>query len=125
MIIGTGIDIVEIGRMRKILEGTLKDRFLRRLFTPEEQQFCLARRDPVPHFSARFAAKEAFFKALGTGCAHGTAWLEVQVRRQEGGAPAILLQGTALQLSIARGVEHIHLSLTHTENWAAATIILE
>ena len=125
MIIGTGIDIVEIERLRKILTGPLKDRFLQRVFTPEEQQFCLARRDPAPHFSARFAAKEAFFKALGTGCAHGATWFEVQVQRQEGGAPAILLHGVTLQLSIARGVEHIHLSLTHTENWAAATIILE
>ena len=125
MIIGTGIDIVEIERLRKILAGASKDRFLQRVFTPEEQQFCLARRDPTPHFSARFAAKEAFFKALGTGCAHGATWLEVQVRRQEGDAPTILLQGTTLQLSIDRGVEHIHLSLTHTGNWAAAMVTLE
>lgn len=124
MIIGTGIDIVEIGRLRKILSRT-GDRFLARVFTPEERQFCQARKDPTPHLAVRFAAKEAVFKALGTGWAHGATWLEVQVQRQDGEAPAILLHGATLQISIAKDVQRIHLSLTHTESWAAATVILE
>ena len=70
MILGTGVDIVDIERFRRINER-LKDRFIARVFTPGEQEFCLKRRDPVPHFAARFAAKEALFKALGTGWAKG------------------------------------------------------
>ncbi|MCL2877397.1 MAG: holo-ACP synthase [Acidobacteria bacterium] len=124
MIIGTGIDIVEIARFRKILAGTGKH-FLTRVFTPEEQRFCLARRDPSPHFAARFAAKEAVFKALGTGWSKGMTWLDVEVRRQEHDAPIILLHGAASEIAASKGVGRIHLSLTHTNNWAAATAILE
>ena len=124
MVIGTGIDIVEIARFRKILAGS-GQRFLDRVFTTEEQQFCLARRDPAPHFAARFAAKEAVFKALETGWAKGVTWLDVEVRRQEQGAPEIVLNGVALEIAASKGVGRTHLSLTHTNNWAAATAILE
>jgi holo-[acyl-carrier protein] synthase len=124
MIIGTGIDIVEIARFRKILAGT-GERFLNRVFTPEEQRFCLSRKDPAPHFAARFAAKEAVFKALETGWAKGVTWTDVEVRRQEQGAPVILLHGAAQEIAASKGAGRIHLSLTHTDNWAAATAILE
>lgn len=124
MIIGTGIDIVEIARFRKILAGA-GERFLARVFTGEEQRFCLARKDPAPHFAARFAAKEAVFKALETGWAKGVSWLDVEVRRQEQGAPVIILYGTSQEIAASKGVGRVHLSLTHTENWAAATVILE
>ena len=124
MIIGTGIDIVEIERFRKILAGT-GERFLARVFTQEEQRFCLARRDPAPHLAARFAAKEAVFKALGTGWSKGVMWLDVEVRRQEHDAPVVLLHGVASEIAASKGVGKIHLSLTHTNNWAAATAILE
>ena len=124
MIVGTGIDIVEIARFRKILAGS-GERFLNRVFTSEEQKFCLARKDPAPHFAARFAAKEAVFKALGTGWAKGITWLDVEVQRQEDHAPAILLHGTAQKIAASKGAGRIHLSLTHTDNWAAATAILE
>jgi len=124
MIIGTGIDIVEIARFRKILTGT-GERFLNRVFTPYEQGFCLARRDSAPHFAARFAAKEAVFKALGTGWAKGVSWLDVEVYRYEHSAPLILLHGTASTLAASKGVTQIHLSLTHSDNYAAATAIIE
>jgi len=125
MIIGTGIDIVEIARFRKILSSETRDRFLKRVFTCEERRFCLRHRDPAPHFAARFAAKEAVFKALGTGCAGGMTFPDVEVYRQEQTAPAIRLYGETSRLSATKGVRQIHLSLTHTENWAAATAILE
>ena len=124
MIIGTGIDIVEIARFRKILAGT-GERFLKRVFTPEEQRFCLARQDPAPNLAARFAAKEAVFKALGTGWSQGVTWLHVEVSRPEHSAPVILLHGAAREIAAAKGVTRIHLSLTHTNNCAAATAVLE
>jgi len=124
MIIGTGIDIVEIARFRKILART-GERFLMRVFTPEEQRFCLAHHDAIPHFAARFAAKEAVFKALGTGWANGVTWLNVEVRRKERDAPVISLHGTASAIAASKGIRRIHLSLTHTDNWAAATAIIE
>lgn len=124
MIIGTGVDIVEIVRFRKVMER-LKDKFLVRVFTPGEQQFCIQHRDPVPHFAVRFAAKEAVFKALGTGWAKGVTWLDVEVQRERQDAPKIALFGEAQRLSIQLGAQKVHLSLSHSDNWAIATVILE
>jgi holo-[acyl-carrier protein] synthase len=124
MIIGTGVDIVEIARFRDVMER-LKDRFIFRVFTPEEQRFCLAHRDPVPHFAVRFAAKEALFKALGTGWARGVTWLDVEVLRERQDAPAMLLHGEAERLSASKGAQKVHLSLSHTDQSAVATVILE
>ena len=124
MIIGTGIDIVEIARFRKVL-ARAGERFLTRVFTDDEQRFCLKRKDPGPHFAVRFAAKEAVFKALGTGWAKGVTWLDVEILREEQGAPFVLLHGAAQEIAALKGVGRVHLSLTHTDNWAAATAILE
>jgi len=124
MIIGTGIDVVEIARFRNVLER-LKDRFTFRVFTPGEIEFCLGHRDPAPHFAARFAAKEALFKALGTGWAQGVTWLDVEVHRERQGAPVMRLHGEAEKLSSSKGTTRVHLSLSHTEQWAVATVILE
>jgi len=123
-IIGTGIDIVEIARFRKILAGA-GERFLTRVFTMEEQRFCFTQKDPAPHLAARFAAKEAVLKALGTGWTRGITWLDVEVLRQKQSAPVIILRGAAQEIALSKGVEKVHLSLTHTDNWAAATAILE
>lgn len=92
MIIGTGVDIVEIERFRKAIDRS-RDRFITRIFTPAEQQYCSSHRDPVPHYAVRFAAKEAAFKALGTGWAKGVTWLDVEVRREKPEAPGIVLSG--------------------------------
>ena len=124
MIIGTGIDIVEIPRLRNILERQ-KERFIIRVFTPAEQQYCNRHRDPVPHYAARFAAKEALFKALGTGWAKGVTWLDAEVLREGQDAPVMTLHGEALRLSTSMGVKKAHLSLSHTEQWAIAMVILE
>ncbi len=124
MIIGTGIDLVEIARFRKVVDR-LKDRFVIRVFTPGEQQFCNEHRDPVPHLAVRFAAKEAAFKALGTGWAKGVTWLDVEVQRQRQDAPTMALYGEAQRLSTALGAHKVHLSLSHTDQWAIAMVILE
>ena len=124
MIIGTGVDVVEIARFRKVLER-LKDRFIFRVFTSGEQQFCSAHRDPAPHYAARFAAKEALFKALGTGWARGVTWLDVEVLRERQDAPFMVLHGEAQRLSESMGTRKIHLSLSHSEQWAVAMVILE
>jgi holo-[acyl-carrier protein] synthase len=124
MIIGTGIDIVEIARIRSIMEK-LKDRFIPRVFTAAEQQFCSAHRDPAPHFAARFAAKEALFKALGTGWAKGVTWLDVEVLRERPGAPVMTLYGEAKRLSEQIGASKTHVTLSHSDQWAIAMVILE
>jgi holo-[acyl-carrier protein] synthase len=124
MIIGTGVDIVEIARLRKAVER-LKDRFIQRVFTTEEQQFCSQHRDPAPHYAARFAAKEAMFKALGTGWAKGVTWQDVEVLRQQQEAPTLILHGEAHRLSLCMGATKVHLSLSHSEQSAIALVILE
>jgi holo-[acyl-carrier protein] synthase len=124
MIIGTGVDLVEIMRFRKVIDR-LKDRFIVRVFTPGEQQFCMQHKDPVPHLAVRFAAKEALFKALGTGWAKGVTWLDVEVQRERQDAPTMTLHGVAQKLSVSMGANKVHLSLSHSENWAIAMVILE
>jgi holo-[acyl-carrier protein] synthase len=124
MIVGIGVDIVEIGRMRRALERQ-GDRFLKRVFTPAEQEYCSAHRDPVPHYAARFAAKEAVFKALGTGWARGVSWLDVEVRRRKENAPTLVLNGEAERHSLALGVGNTHLSLSHSDEAAVALVVLE
>ena len=124
MIVGTGVDIVEIERIRG-MAGGLKDRFVRRVFTEEEQRFCGERRDPAPHLAARFAAKEAALKALGTGWARGVSWLDCEVRRKDGEAPVLVLRGEAEKRAAALGARRVHLSLTHSGSYAVAVVILE
>ena len=124
MIVGVGADIVEIRRFGEILHRQ-KDRFVHRIFTEGEQAYCKAHRDPIPHFAARFAAKEAAFKALGTGWAKGVSWLEVDVRREGQGAPTIALRGQAETISRSLGARRVLLSLSHTDETAMAVVILE
>ncbi|MGA2263680.1 MAG: holo-ACP synthase [Acidobacteriota bacterium] len=124
MIVGIGIDIVDIRRLRGALERQ-GDRFLKRVFTSVEQDYCRAHRDPAPSFAARFAAKEAVFKALGTGWAGGVTWLDAEVRREARGSPKLALSGKAEEISKALGVQAIHLSLSHSEETAVAMVILE
>jgi holo-[acyl-carrier protein] synthase len=124
VIIGIGIDIVEIERLRATLERQ-KDRFLRRVFTSAEQEYCSRHRDPVPHYAVRFAAKEALFKALGTGWAKGVSWLDVEVLRKGEGAPTMTLGGVAAEVGKELGAQTIHISLSHSEQNAAAVVILE
>ncbi len=124
MIVGTGIDIVEIRRIRSVLDRQ-GDRFLRRVFTADEQEYCRAHRDPAPHYAARFAAKEALFKALGTGWAKGVTWHDVEVRRSPEGVPSLSLAGEASNRAASLQVRTAHVSLSHGEDSAVAVVILE
>lgn len=100
------------------------DVFLRRVFTGAEAEYCLSHRDSGPHFAARFAAKEAVSKALGTGIGESAAFREIEVTRNHAGAPGILLHGTAAATAAAQGVVSVQVSLTHTGQTAAAMVIM-
>jgi holo-[acyl-carrier protein] synthase len=120
---GIGIDLALIPRLREVV-GRWGERFLRRVFTDEEIAYCQRRRDPIPHFAARFAAKEATLKALGTGLRMGVAWREMEVRRERGQAPTMVLSGRCLAIALAKGAGHVLLSLTHDGDYALAQAML-
>ena len=122
-ILGTGIDLVENARIAGSIEK-FGDRFLNRVFLPEELAYCGAMRHPVPHYAARFAAKEAVAKAFGCGISERIGFLEIEVTRNEAGAPSIVLHGPALELAAERGVTKIFLSLSHTDNYSVAQVTL-
>ncbi len=124
MILGTGVDIVSVGRVRGVLDRQ-RTRFIERVFTRGEQEYCDAHRDPAPHYAARFAAKEALLKALGTGWSGGIRWVDVEVCREEGKAPVIRIHGEAAQIAARMGVRAIHISLSHSDENAVATVVLE
>lgn len=124
MLVGTGVDLVEVPRIARSMER-FGERFLRRVFTDEEIAYCLARAGAAESFAARFAAKEAGAKALGTGIQHGMTWKELEVRRQPGQRPTLHLSGRARTIAGHLGVNHVSLSLTHTAALAMATVHLE
>jgi len=123
-IVGTGFDQTELERIRDAV-ARFGERFLKRCFTAEEQRFCFERRDPIPSLAARYAAKEAAAKALGTGLARGVAWTEIEVRRQRGERPTIHFSGRAKEHAERMGVAQAHVSLTHSRELAAAMVIVE
>jgi len=122
-ITGLGVDLVSIPRMRTTIERW-QDRFVERVFTETEVAYCRARRDPTPHFAARFAAKEAGFKALGTGLTMGVHWRELEVRREREEAPTLVLSGRAREIGLGKGGSRMLLSLTHDGDYALAQAIL-
>jgi holo-[acyl-carrier protein] synthase len=124
MIVGVGIDMVEVARLEASI-SRFGRRFLGRLFTPAEQAYCAQRAHPAQHFSARFAAKEAAAKALGTGISGGVGWLDFEVQSEPGGAPRLLLHGGAAQRAAALGGLEIVLSLTHTDTTAGAVVLFQ
>jgi holo-[acyl-carrier protein] synthase len=124
MLLGLGNDIIEVARLEQELghgPGSLRDE----LFTPSEIAYCEGMRHPARHFAARFAAKEALFKALGTGWRGGLAWREVEVRRTELGKPEIVLTGQTKELAEELRVTKVLVSLSHTKTLAAASVVLE
>lgn len=123
MVKGIGVDLVQIPRMRRVIERW-QDRFLRRVFTAEEIAYCQKRRDPVPHLAARFAAKEAALKALGIGLRLGVSWRELEVRRERGQAPFVVLSGKSRRIGEALGGRRLLLSLTHDGDYAFAQCVL-
>jgi holo-[acyl-carrier protein] synthase len=124
MLVGTGVDLVEIPRIAHSLER-FGERFMRRVFTDEEIAYCRARATAAESFAARFAAKEAGAKALGTGIQHGVSWKELEVQRLPGQRPTLHLSGRARTIAGQLGVARVSLSLTHTAGLAMAIVHFE
>lgn len=119
MILGVGNDIIEIERIKSTLSRH-PQRFLMRVFTTLEQKYCMSRKDPVLHFAARFAAKEAIVKALGTGFSQGLSWLDFEISNDGKGKPLVSFSPFAKELL---GNITIHLSMSHCHNYATAVAI--
>lgn len=124
MVLGLGSDLIEISRVAASIER-FGDRFLHRVFTPGEIAYCQRKRNAAESFAARFAAKEAGAKALGTGISHGVAWPEIEVRREPSGKPTLHWSGRARQLAVALGVQRTSLTLTHSRDLAMAVVLIE
>ena len=124
MIIGSGIDMVEIGRIQQSMER-YGPRFLDRIFTSAEKAYCLRKRNAAESLAARFAAKEAGAKALGTGISRGVNWLEIEVVREPSGRPTLRFHGRAAERAERMGVCNAALSLTHSQALAMASVVLE
>ena len=123
-VLGVGVDLVETKRIENSLER-FGDRFLQRVFTNGEIAYCNSMKFPARHLAARFAAKEAVSKAFGTGIGHAMGWRDIDVQKKESGEPFIVLDGKAKELAATRGVTRVWISLSHTDNYAAATIVIE
>jgi len=124
MIIGTGVDICEVSRMGASI-ARFGTRFLQRVFTEGEIRYCQSKRNSVERFAARFAAKEAAMKALGTGASRGVTWTSIEVAHAPGGRPVLRLTGKTSEIAHRLGVNRISLSVTHTESTALAIVIFE
>ncbi len=121
---GIGIDLVEVARIRDLLEKH-GERFKARTFTDGESAYCDGCADPAMHYAARFAAKEAAAKALGSGFAEGVTWRDIEVEREASGRPVLRLHGGAAARAEVLGVRVCHLSLSHTKEVAQAQVLLE
>jgi len=124
MVIGVGTDLMEIARIAHSVDR-FGERFLRRVFTPREIEYCRRKKNAAESLAARFAAKEAGAKALGTGISRGVGWLELEVTRAPGERPILDLTGRAAARARSLGVAHISLSLTHSRDVALAVVIME
>jgi holo-[acyl-carrier protein] synthase len=124
MIVGTGIDIIEVPRVAAAM-GRFGQRFLQRIFTEGEIRYCERKANRVERYAARYAAKEAAMKAIGTGWSRGVRWKEFEVQREPSGRPAIKFHGRAAEIAAGLGVTRASLSLSHTAEQAIAQVILE
>jgi len=124
MIVGTGVDITEVGRIQAAVKR-FGDRFLHRVFTPAEVSYCMGKPNAAERLAARFAAKEAGMKAIGTGLRHGITWQDVEVVRLPGQSPMLQFHGKAAEFAARLGCKRTHLSLSHTKEQAIAYVILE
>ena len=124
MILGLGTDIVEVARIGSA-HSRWGESFLTRLLLPGEISWCLAQRVSAPHIAGRFAAKEAIAKAFGTGIGEALGWHDMEVAREACGRPYVILHGGGHTLAAARGVRQVLISLSHTDQYATATAILE
>ncbi len=124
MIVGTGVDITEVARIRAAVDR-FGERFLKRVFTPAEVRYCLSKVNAAERLAARFAAKEAGMKAIGTGLHQGVTWQDVEVVRLPGQRPQLRFAGKAAEFAASLGCKRTHLSLSHTAEQAIAYVILE
>jgi holo-[acyl-carrier protein] synthase len=124
MLLGTGVDLIEVERVAQSIER-FGERFLNRIYTPREIAYCSSKRRGAESFAARFAAKEAGAKALGTGMNFGVSWKEIEVARALTGRPSLELSGRARHIADRLGVRTISVSLTHTAQIAMAMVIME
>jgi holo-[acyl-carrier protein] synthase len=124
MLLGTGVDLIEVERVAQSIER-FGERFLNRIYTPREIAYCNSKRRGAESFAARFAAKEAGAKALGTGMNFGVSWKEIEVARALTGRPSLELSGRARHIADRLGVRTISVSLTHTAQIAMAMVIME
>lgn len=124
MVLGLGTDLIEITRVQQSLDR-FGERFTGKVFTPGEIAYCERKKHAAESFASRFAAKEATAKALGTGISRGISWREIEVQRLPGQRPTIHLSGRAAELAAMLGVQHLHLSLTHSRDLAMAVVIAE
>ncbi|HZL26296.1 MAG TPA: holo-ACP synthase [Acidobacteriaceae bacterium] len=124
MVIGLGTDLIEIERIERSV-ARFGERFLERVFTPGEIAYCHAKRGSAESFAARFAAKEAGAKALGTGISRGVSWKEFEVKRQPGQRPELHLSGRAAEIARELGVNRMSLSLTHSREMSMAVVVAE
>jgi len=124
MILGTGVDLAEVDRIRAAI-ARFGPRFVERIYTPGEIAYVERRANRFERYAGRFAAKEAGMKAIGTGWNHGVRWRDLEVSRKPGGRPTLLLHGKAAEFAAKLGATNIALSLTHTSDQAMAQVILE
>lgn len=124
MILGTGVDLCEVDRIRESVEK-YGDRFLNRIYTPHEIAYCMRKANKYERLAARFAAKEAGMKAIGTGWSGGVRWVDFEVVNLPSGRPTLKLDGAARAVAEKLGVKAVQLSLTHTVSMSLAYVILE
>jgi holo-[acyl-carrier protein] synthase len=121
---GIGVDVVQVSRIGATLER-FGERMLKRLFTDSERAYCQGHKDPLPHFAARFAAKEATSKALGTGMSGGVGWTQIEVIQPGGRQPRLIMSGVAHERFQALGCTASHLTLAHDGGIAVACVVIE
>ena len=119
------MDITEVHRIQTVIEGQAGERFLKRVYTERERAYCEQFKNKYERYAGRFAAKEAAMKALGTGWSRGVRWVDLEVVRQRGGRPTMVLSGEARKIADRLGVSHISMTITHTETQALAQVIFE
>jgi len=125
MIVGTGVDLCEVARIEKAIQSSHGRRLVERVFTEREAAYAQSKANPYERYAARFAAKEAGMKALGTGWRNGISWRDFEVANLPSGRPTLQLSGKAAEIARKLGVNRIALSLTHTAAQALAMVILE
>ena len=124
MIFGTGIDIIEVNRIKNSIQK-YSDRFKKKIFTQKEIDYCHSQADPAKHFAARFTVKEAVLKCFGTGMTGGILWKDIEVDKLNSGQPVLNLYGNGKKLFNQLNLKHIHVSITHDKTYAAAHAIAE